>query len=72
MESVDDFDDFPSDHNSILTDISICSFNNEQQHEFCMELHEHVGTDKEENDDEFFVFQKVTKNGNLNLLFESI
>ena len=63
MESVDDFGSL----NSILTDSSICSFSNEQPEEFCLELLEHVETDKEEDDDEFFVFQNVTENGNISL-----
>lgn len=65
MESVDNLDCFHSHHNSILTDGSICSFSNEEPEEYCLELYEHVETDKEEDDDEFFVFQNVTENGNL-------
>lgn len=65
MESEDEFGSIHSYCNSILTDVSLCSLSSEPA-EFCLELLEHVETDKEEDDDEFFVFQKVTENGNLN------
>lgn len=65
MESEDEFGSIHSYSNSILTDLSLCSLCSEPN-EFCLELLEHVETDKEEDDDEFFVFQKVTENGNLN------